>query len=219
MKSTRIATFLCAAALCLPALPLAASGSESLPAPDAPALSPEQVAVNEYNEGIELRDKAREADEKAAATSDEGKRAKLETRRSELFEKAVTHYQTAIANKPDFYQAYGSLGYALRRLARYDEAMKAYDEALRLDPNYSEAIEYRAEALLGLHRVDEAQEAYERLAIVSPGHAAQLLAAFKAWIPASGLQDDAALAEWLTQRESVSDATSPGVSSDPGTWP
>lgn len=206
-------------AVCLAPAPLAAAGSDSMPVPAAPELSLEQIAVNDYNAGIDLRDRAHEAEAKAAATDDPKKRAKLEGKRTELFEKAASRFEAAVANKADFYQAHGSLGYARRRLGHYEEAMQAYDTALRLNPNYPEATEYRAEALLGLGRVVEAQEAYERLAIVSPDHAAELLAAFKAFAARSGSATDGELAEWIAQRESVSAATSPSASGDPGSWP
>jgi tetratricopeptide (TPR) repeat protein len=217
-KNLTLGLALACLTLCLAATPATAAGEESMPVAETPAPSPEQMAVSEYNAGVDRRDEAHELDEKLAAGADEKKQAKYETKRAELFEKAVGRFEAAVAKKPDFHQAHSALGYSLRRLGRHEEAMAAYDEALRLNPNYPEATEYRAEALLGLGRVEEAQEAYERLAIVSPDHAAELLSAFKAFAADSDT-GAGSLADWIAQRESVSGTTSSGGSADPGSWP
>ena len=204
------------------ASPLLAAGTQSAPAPEVPALTPEEQAVNEYNAGLGYRDKALEADAKVEAETDEKKRAKLEAKRTSLFEKAAKRYQSAIKLNAGFVEAHGSLGYALRRLGRFEEAMTAYDTALGLNPNYPEAIEYRAEALLGLHRVAEAQEAYERLTAVHPTYAAKLLSAMKSWAAVesnSAAVAEAGLSDWIADRERVSGATSSGgQSGGPRSW-
>ena len=200
---------------------LAASGGGSAPIPEAPDLSPEQIAVNEYNTGLKYREKAVEADVKASKESDGKKQAKMEAKRDALFAKATKRFQAAIENKPDFAQAHGSLGYSLRRLGRYDEAMQAYDRALGINPNYPAAIEYRAEALLGLDRVPEALQAYERLAMISAEHAAELLAAVKSWADDEANAEVAAasdLAAWLEHREQVSSTTTSGDARGSRTW-
>lgn len=208
-----------AASLC--AGPLAAASSNDAPMPEVPALSPEQVAVNEYNAGLELRDKAMEADRKAQAETNAKKKAKLEKKRDELFRKASRRFDVAVENKSDFAQAHGSLGYALRRLGRFEEAMGAYDKALQINPNYSPAMEYRAEALLGLGRVAEAQEAYEKLTMISAEHAAQLLTALGAWAndnANSAAAAEAGLDDWIAGRESTAAATSSGAEGGPSSW-
>jgi len=196
---------------------LFASGGSSSPAPvpAAPSLSPEQIAVNEYNAGLELREKALAADDKAAAV-DGKKRAKFEAKRDGLFEKAAKRFQVAINKKPNFAQAHGSLGYALRRLGKFDEAMVAYDTALGLNPNYPNAIEYRGEALLGLGRVAEAQEAYQKLATMSSEHALELLAAIELWAAANQSTEAAEVGQWANDRTSL--ASDRQAESGPQSW-
>ena len=192
-------------------------GSAPTP-PDVPEPSPEQIAADEYNTGLKYRERALAADEKAMAETDAKKRAKAEGKRDDLFAKAAKRFEMAIENKPDFAQAHGSLGYALRRLGRHEEAMVAYDRALSLNPNYPAAIEYRGEALLGLHRVAEAQEAYQRLALISDEHADQLLAAVKAWAEKESnatAASEANLAEWISDNERLPSA---GAQGGPSSW-
>lgn len=197
----------------------AAGGNSAPPAPSAPAMSPEQTAVDNYNAGLELREKALALDDQIAATDDAKKRAKLEKKRDSAFEKAAKRYRAALDAKPDFVQAHGSLGYALRRLGRFEEAMEAYDTALSLNPNYPAAIEYRAEALLGLGRLDEVKEAYQKLSVMSADHAAELMAAVKSW--AADNADAAAaagLTDWVGAQEQVSEETSAGGQSGKHRW-
>jgi len=210
------------ALLIVPVTAWGSGGNESAPAvPETPALSPEQIAVNAYNEGLKLREKAVELDRTIAEQSDEKKRTKLEKKRGSLFNKASQRFETAIENKPDFAQAHGSLGYALRRLGEFERAMEAYDTALSLNPNYPNAIEYRAEALLGLGRIPEAQEAYQKLSMISAEHASELLAAVKVWASDEGHAAAAAeygVAEWIAAHEQVSEATGAGSGGGPSSW-
>lgn len=209
------------AALATLSSPLFAAGGSSAPVPEAPHLTPEQTAVNEYNSGLRYREKAEENDAKAGTQSNAKKRAKLEAKRDALFEKAAKRFEAAIKAKHDFAQAHGSLGYALRRLGRYDESMQAYDTALGINPNYPAAIEYRAEALLGLDRVPEALKAYERLAVISAEHAAELLAAVKTWAGDEANAEAATasdVAAWVAHREEVSSTTASGAAGGSRSW-
>lgn len=188
-------------------------GSSTPPAPSTPTLTPEQVAMENYNTGLKLRQKALELDDEIARETNAKKVAKLERKRDSAFEKATKRYEAAIDAKPDFVQAHGSLGYALRRLGQFEEAMTSYDKALSLNPNYPAAIEYRAEALLGLGRVDEVKEAYQKLSMMSADHAAELMAAVKAWAADQANAEAAASAgvmDWTAAHERVSAETSSG---------
>jgi tetratricopeptide (TPR) repeat protein len=207
-------------ALASPAL-FAAGGATAPPAPDAPAMSPEQMAIDNYNAGLGLRAKAVELDGEIAAQADAKKRAKLEGKRRDLFEKAAKRYEAAIEMKPDFVQAHGSLGYALRRLGRFDEAMASYDTALALNPNYPEAIEYRGEALLGLGRLDDVKQAYQQLAMMSSDHAAALLAAVETWAAEPAHAEAAAaagIADWAAAHGEVAATTGAGSQGGRQRW-
>jgi len=209
--------------LALVSTSLFASGgaSSAPPAPSTPAATPEQIAVDNYNAGLKQREKALELDESIAGATDAKKLAKLEGKRTRAFEKAAKLYETALDAKPDFVQAHGSLGYALRRLGRFEEAMASYDTALSLNPNYPAAIEYRAEALLGLGRVDEVKEAYQKLSMMSADHAAELMAAVKAWAGDEANAEAASAAglmEWTAGSERVATETSAGGQSGKHRW-
>ena len=64
-------------------------------------------------------------------------------------------FQAAVKKNPALFQAWGSLGYAYRKVGNYPASLEAYGKALEIEPNYTPAIEYRAEAYLALNRLDE----------------------------------------------------------------
>lgn len=169
-----------------PAAVFAAGGSSAPPPTPAPTqqLTPEEEAIQFYNDGIQHRDKAWKLEEKASAATVEAEKEKLLGKMEKQFEKAVKKFESALERKPIFHQAHSSLGYALRRLGRYDEALVAYDRALELNPHYSEAIEYRAEAYLGLNRIEDAKAAYMSLFASDRPRADELLDAMEEWLAA-----------------------------------
>ena len=200
------------------ASPLAlAAGGSSTPEPSQPReeapRDPIAEAAQHYNWGIKLRDKAWALEAKAANASEQ-QRPKLEVKIKKQYKKAIREFQHAVEKNPDLHQAFGSLGYGLRKLGRHEEALEAYDQALALAPDYAEAIEYRAEAYLGLNRVDEAKEAYIQLFGRSRKEADKLLEAMKAWLErhqqAPGEVDDAAVeafAGWVEERSEIAGQT------------
>ncbi len=183
----RITTLALGAALALvPGVVFAAGGSSapSAPNPTTPQLTPEEQAIELYNDGLGLRDKAWKLEEKAEAGVSGPEQEKLLGKVEKQFEKAAKKFARAIELKPTMFEAHSSLGYAKRRLGRYDEALVAYDRALELNPYYSEAIEYRAEAYLGLNRLGEARKAYMSLFGADRARADELFAAMKSWLEA-----------------------------------
>lgn len=187
---------------------LAAAGDEPRrPSPSAP--SPEQQAIERYNEGLAHRDRAWELEKKAAAATD-GDRDKHLKRARQEFEKAIEAQLAATAKNPRFHEAFTSLGYAYRRTGDYPKALAAYDRALALAPDHAEAVEYRGEAWLELNRLDDAKGAYEWLFRRDPAKAAALLAAAAAWVESrraspAGVEAAAveAMAGWVAQKEGI----------------
>ncbi len=167
-------------------LALAAAGGSSAPEPTpTPELTPEQRAVAAYNQGLKHRDKAWKLEEEAEAA--EGKaRDKLLKKAQKAYGKAVRELRAAVDVKPDYYQAWSSLGYALRKTGEFDESIAAYDRALELNPLYPEAIEYRGEAYLGLGRLEDAKEAYMELFRIDRPRAGELMTAMKRWLESGG---------------------------------
>lgn len=196
------ATLLLALLLAAPAW--AAGGSTEQSAEDES--SPEKEAKALYNEALEHRDAAWELEEEGA------NQAKVDAR----FENAVDQLEKAVDLDPQLYQAWSSLGYALRRLSDYEESLDAYDRALEIAPTYAEAVEYRAEAYLALGRLDETKEAYAWLSNHDAERADELLEAMRGWLENEGWKsiDDAPGAEtvdsfrqWVEEQSEMAETT------------
>ena len=186
-----------------------ASGGAAAPT-QSPTLTPDEIAITNYNQGLGHRDKAWNLEKQLATSSDTKQTAKLETKIQKEYKKAIRDFETAIENRPGFYQALSSLGYARRKTGDYEGSLGAYGMALRLAPDYMEAVEYRAEAYLALGRVDEAKDAYLKLFARDREKADQLMAAMKGWLAdqrsGSGEASPDELAqmeEWIAGREEI----------------
>ncbi len=226
MKKTGLAIIALAfAAVAVPTLLASSSRPASGPprVDRAPELTPQQKAVNHYNRGLKNRDKAFKHEEKARQASAEAKRRKELDKAQKQFTKAIKEYRSAIKLVDGFYQAYSSLGYALRRTGNFEESLQAYDQALAINPNYVEAIEYRAEAYLGLDRLEDAKSAYLLLVRQDKEQAGKLLAAMKDWIEQRREDErvDAAtldeFAQWVAERDGIAQTTAKPASSW-GSW-
>ncbi|MFQ5349487.1 MAG: tetratricopeptide repeat protein [Thermoanaerobaculia bacterium] len=200
-----------AALLVAPAVSLAAGGSSSsVPAAaDVPELTPQQKAINAYNQGLEYRNKAWKLEEEAAS-AEGAKAAKKAAKAQKAYRKAIGQFRMATKHVANFHQAYSSLGYALRKTGQYQESLEAYDQALAIAPNYPEAIEYRGEAFLGLDRIEEAKGAYMQLFRIDRERAAELMTAMRSWLE-ERRQDAGALSEeeiegfatWVEERSDL----------------
>lgn len=218
-RAARLIAVVAVASLLVPALPaLAAGGSApSQPAPTDPVQpqTPEQIAQEHYRNGLRMRDRAWNLEEKAAKTDDEAKREKLLEKVDKQFQAAVREFQTAVRNDSRLFQAWSSLGYALRRLGDYEESLRSYDRALEIQPGYTEAIEYRAEAYLHLGRLEEAKSAYMILFNHDRERSQELLKAMQEWVEthrespgdvSASTVDE--FAQWVDQRGQIAAQTS-----------
>lgn len=164
--------------------------------------TPTERAIDSYNAGINIRDKAWKYQRRAAVESDPKKAAKLIRKADKQFAKAVKKFRRATRTEPRLYQAHASLGYVLKQTGDFTGAMAAYEHCLKLRPNYTPAIEYRAEAYLALGEIDNVRQAYKQLAKIDPEKADELEQAIRAWLknpPADldpGLVD--AMRSWVT---------------------
>jgi tetratricopeptide (TPR) repeat protein len=209
MREISIRLILPTAILILSSVSAWAAGGSPVPSTD-----PADQAAEAYNSGIENRDKAWQLEAQAASSADPDERAKLEKRAQKEYEKAIRAFRSATQSDPGMYQAFSSLGYALRKTGNYEEALAAYNQALQLEPGYAEAIEYRAEAYLGLNRLDEVKEAYMRLFREDRERADELMVAMQRWIDARRIDpqgvDGGALEEfsvWVEERLAVAGNT------------
>jgi len=202
-------------------LDLRASGGSSMPRsggsssmPSAPRKTPEEQAVDYYNAGLKLRDKALAFQKEASQATSEKDRTKLEEKARKQFEKSISQFRSATEKNPRFHEAYSDLGFALRKTGDYAAALETYDHAIALSPTYSPAIEYRAEAYLGLDRVDDAKKAYMALFTSDRGRADELLGAMKGWVEKrrvepGTLAPDAVqeFSGWVTMRDELAKQT------------
>ena len=109
-----------ALSLAIPGL-AAASGSSGMTSPrqQMPTATPEQEAVEYYNDGISYRDKADKYEKEAAAENDAAKKAKLLEKSKSQHESSIKKYLKAVAKDPQMVPAWGSLGYAYRKTGNY----------------------------------------------------------------------------------------------------
>lgn len=190
-------------------VPSLAAGGSSLPDPQpTPQISPEERADQHYNRGLKLRDRAKAAQDKMTAAKDDKGRARHGKKAEKLFRQAAKQFREAIKLDREHYQAYSSLGYALRNVGEHDDALGAYNQALKLNPSYTEAIEYRAQAYMHLGQIEQTKQAYMQLFREDRAKADTLMAAMKKWIEQQQEQgsSDAQVQElstWISEREQI----------------
>jgi tetratricopeptide (TPR) repeat protein len=179
------------------------------------AQTPAQMAATHYNDGLKQQEKGDHYTREAEETQDAKKRGKLEADAQKQYEKARDSYQSALRLDTTLFQAYGALGYVLRRLGDYNGSLASYGHALEINPAYTPAIEYRAEAYLGLGRVEDAKSAYISLFTADRKRADELSAAMAKWVTArrtdpAGIDPKAVedLSTWLSQRQEIAKQTS-----------
>ena len=221
MKNTRAtgSVLALAATLLLPTVARASgSGSSSMSLPKTnqqQQLTPEQEAVTFYNDGISYRDKAVKLEKEAETEADAGKRQKLEAKAKDKHEDSIKKFVKATEKNPALFQAWGSLGYAYRKVGNYNASLAAYGKALEIQPNFTPAIEYRAEAYLGLNQLDSVKTVYMQLFTMDRPRADELAAAIDKWLEKrksdpAGI-DPAQLQEfsaWAAQRKQLASQVS-----------
>ena len=168
-----------------------------------------------YNDGISYRDKAAKLEKEAAAEPDAAKAEKLLAKARDRHESSIKPFQAATKKNPALFQAWGSLGYAYRKVGNYPASLEAYGKALEIEPNYTPAIEYRAEAYLALNRLDDVKTVYITLFNMDRPRADELAAAIEKWLEKRKVDpagiDPSALADfskWQEERKKLASQTS-----------
>jgi tetratricopeptide (TPR) repeat protein len=176
--------------------------------------SPENQAMNAYNTGVRLVEKADKLSADAARQTDEQKQKKARDKARKNYSDAARKFAQAIEFQSGMYTAWNYLGYSQRKLGNYQDALTAYDRALSLKPGYAEAIEYRGQAYLGLDRLSEAKEAYLALYAGNRKLAASLLTAMQEWVGEHRTNTagvDGAMVEsfasWVNERSKIAGQT------------
>ncbi len=189
------------------------SSSTPAAAPARP-MTPEEMAVDSYNSGLEHREKALKAEEKAVASKKDSDREKEEKKAREEYEKAFKDFKKSAELNPKLPQALNGMGFAYRKLGDYPKALEMYDKTLEMAPNFPDAIEYRGEAYLGLDRLDDAKQAYLSLFAMDRKQADMLMKAMKDYIAKKKTDpagvDPAALStfeSWVQERGGLAEQT------------
>lgn len=182
-------------------------GAYPQPKPGAAPVS-EQKAIDAYNAGYALIQRADHADNLAAAASNAAERDEAHHQSQELYRESLPHFAEAVRYDASMHEALTYSGYANRKLGRHEDALRAYGEALRINPSYPYAIEYQAQAFLALNRIDEARFNYLRLYALSPRAAGKLLRAMDGWLDANQASPPAgvdmqAFAAWVKERKAA----------------
>lgn len=175
--------------------------------------SPGQRAISEYRTGEQRLERARDLRLEIVALQGAGRgdeTVKLEREERRSYERAARAFEKALRHDEGLFQAWSSLGYALRRLGRHAEALAAYDRAIELEPRYAEAVEYRAEAYLQLGRLEEAKAEYLRLSGWVAPMALRLRQKMELWYQAHATAPDpfdpdlvAGFGRWLEERRAA----------------
>jgi tetratricopeptide (TPR) repeat protein len=192
-----------------------ANGSAApAPSPSAsmPAMSTEQLAAQAYNSGISHKNKGLKLEADAAkAVKDRDKNL---GKAKDEYGKALKDFKKALDLKPDAFQAYNGLGFALRKTGEPVKALEMYDQALKMAPGFPDALEYRGEAYLALNRIDDAKAAYLELFAKDREQAGQLMKAMSDWVAARQAEpagvDPTAIAAfdtWIKERGKVAALT------------
>jgi tetratricopeptide (TPR) repeat protein len=84
------------------------------------------------------------------------------------YEKAIGHYERAVALDPSFTTPYNQLGYAERFLGRYEAAEKAFRKNIELIPDEANPYDSLAELLMKMGRFDESIAQYEKALAIDP---------------------------------------------------
>jgi tetratricopeptide (TPR) repeat protein len=132
-----------------------ASGSEE-ESPKKDDTDKKKQAIEVYNVGVMLTEKARIEGQKADSTFAFNYRATSSAKAKREYEKAVKKFEQAIEFDPTMVAAFSNLGYCLRKIGKLDQSLAAYHKALKLDPKYAQAREYLGETYLAMDDLDKA---------------------------------------------------------------
>ncbi len=89
-------------------------------------------------------------------------------------DEAAECYRRAIAQNPDYSDAYTNLGHVLQRQGKLDEAIPLYRKAIEITPDHLMAHQNLGFLLMGLGRSEAAEESLCRVVALAPEHVGAL---------------------------------------------
>jgi len=131
--------------------------------PQQKAAESEKKATESYNNGVKQMDNAKKIASGGDSTYAFNYRATSDAKAKKVYEKAVKNFETAVALKADFPEAYNNLGYCYRKLDNLKKSLEAYHKALELKPEFPQANEYLGETFLAMDSLQLALGQYQIL--------------------------------------------------------
>ena len=83
---------------------------------------------------------------------------------------ALKNYQKATEIRPDYAEAYNSLGTLYSNLSKFGESLSNYKKAIQLNTNYEKAYNNLGNLLSNLGKFDEATNAYKQAIKIKPDY-------------------------------------------------
>ena len=210
----------------LPQLAIAAGGGPAGGSmPSVRELSPQEMARQDYNDGVRSVKRADKYSADAAKQTREDKKAKAAERATKQYANARAYFARAVTQDPKMHEAWNYVGYTSRKLGDMSAALPAYEQALKLKPDYAEAIEYRGVAYLTLNRLDDAKTAYMTLFRDNRKLAGQLMDEMRQWV--SARRNDPAgvpatqidgFEQWMAERANIAQQTASLAIDAPLAW-
>jgi tetratricopeptide (TPR) repeat protein len=113
-------------------------------------------AIEVYNVGVMLMEKAGTEGQKADSNFAFNYRATSNAKAKREYEKAVDKFQEAVNLDHTMVAAYSNLGYCLRKIGKLEQSLEAYHKALKYDTQYAPAREYLGETYLAMDDLEKA---------------------------------------------------------------
>jgi len=137
------------------------------------------LADEQYNEGVEHMQKARQIAIVGDSAFAYNYRATADAKANRAFEKAVTNFESAAKLNPKLKEAFNNLGYCYRKLGKLEESLKSYDRAIKLDTAFEQAREYRGETYLAMGELKKAEAEFDFLTELESPYADSLAKAIE----------------------------------------
>jgi tetratricopeptide (TPR) repeat protein len=143
---------------------------------------PDIAARKAYTAGKKALDKAKAYSEAALQAPNPDKKARLEEKASDQYDRALDQFTEALSNRGDLVEAWNGAGYVHLHIGAYGEALDDYNHNLQLRPDDRDAEFNRAEACLNLGRLDDVRLAYLDLFNHARERADQLMRDMQHWL-------------------------------------
>ncbi|MDD3296382.1 MAG: tetratricopeptide repeat protein [Candidatus Omnitrophica bacterium] len=84
------------------------------------------------------------------------------------FDMAIEEFKKALGLKPDFFEAYNSIGFCYIQLGRYEEAIKHFEKALEFNSDYAQAYDNIGVAYSFMKQFQKAISYYQKALFIDP---------------------------------------------------